>query len=191
MNVYDFDKTIFHKDTTFQFYLWSIRRWPKMLRFLPGTLISAFSMKLGLCDKNVFKQSLFRFLRDVPEPKKQIERFWNEHMNLIHRWYLDAHRPDDVVITASPVDFVRPACRRLGIEYVLGSPVDIEKGVCTGKNCDGAEKVRAFDAAFPGARVERFYSDSLHDTPMAMRAETAYMVKGERLEPWPGKGTRT
>ena len=60
--------------------------------------------------------------------------------------------------------------------------------MCTGKNCDGAEKVRAFEAAFPGARVERFYSDSLHDTPMAMRAETAFLVKGERLEPWPKQG---
>ena len=46
MNVYDFDKTIFHKDTTAQFYLWSLRRWPKMLRFLPGTLIAALKMAL-------------------------------------------------------------------------------------------------------------------------------------------------
>ncbi|MCI5545843.1 MAG: haloacid dehalogenase-like hydrolase, partial [Clostridiales bacterium] len=77
MNVYDFDKTIFHKDTTAQFYLWSLRRWPKMLRFLPGTLIAALKMALGKGDKTAFKQALYRFLRDVPEPKKQIERFWD------------------------------------------------------------------------------------------------------------------
>ena len=66
MNVYDFDKTIFHKDTTAQFYLWSLRRWPKMLRFLPGTLIAALKMALGKGDKTAFKQALYRFLRDVP-----------------------------------------------------------------------------------------------------------------------------
>lgn len=185
MNVYDFDKTIFHKDTTFEFYRWSLKRWPKMARHWPATAWAALKMALGLCDKTAFKQVLFRFLRDVPDVQTQLECFWDENMPLIHRWYREAHRADDVVITASPVDFVRPACRRLGIDHVLGSPVDIKSGRYSGRNCDGAEKVRVFESAYPGAAVESFYSDSLHDTPMVRRAERAYLVCGEQLKPWP------
>ncbi len=187
MNVYDFDKTIFHKDTTFEFYRWSLKKRPGIARHWPATALAAVKMALGLCDKTAFKQVLFRFLRDIPDPQAELERFWDENMALIHSWYLDAHRPDDVVITASPADFVAPACRRLGITHCFGSPVDIKTGLYSGKNCDGAQKVLVFEAAYPGAAVENFYSDSLHDTPMAQRAQKAWLVTGERLEPWPKK----
>ena len=38
--------------------------------------------------------------------------------------------------------------------------------------------------AHPGATVENFYSDSLKDTPMAMIAEKAFMVKKHRITKW-------
>ena len=189
MNVYDFDKTIFHRDTTAQFYLWCLKRWPKIARRWPAVIWAALKMALHLTDKTGFKGVLLRFLRDVPKPAEKIERFWDQNMPLIHRWYKVRHRADDVVITASPVDFVRPACTRLGITRVLGSPVDIRTGEYHGVNCHGAEKVRVFRKAFPGAHVDEFYSDSMNDAPMAREADKAFLVKSETLSPWPtGKG---
>ena len=185
MNAYDFDKTIYHRDTTAQFYLWCLRRWPKIARRWPAVLWAALKLALKRTDKTGFKGVFLRFLQDVPDPEREIERFWDANMPRIHRWYLARKRPDDVVITASPADFVRPACRRLGVTRVLGSPVDIRTGAYRGVNCHGEEKVRAFRAAFPGERVDRFYSDSLGDAPMAALADEAFLVKGERLLPWP------
>ncbi|MBQ8952721.1 MAG: haloacid dehalogenase-like hydrolase [Clostridia bacterium] len=185
MNVYDFDKTIYARDTTEQFYLWCLKRWPKIARRWPAVLWAALRLGLHLTDKTGFKDVFLRFLQDVPQPDREIERFWDENMPLIHKWYLSQRREDDVVITASPAALVCPACRRLGIENVLGSPVDIATGRYAGPNCHGVEKVRAFEKAFPGARVDRFYSDSMNDAPMAALATEAFMVRGEKLAPWP------
>ncbi|MBO4885906.1 MAG: HAD-IB family phosphatase [Clostridia bacterium] len=185
MNAYDFDKTIFAKDSTVQFYLWCLKRWPKIARRWPAVLLAALKLALRRTDKTGFKGVFLRFLRDVPEPRKEIERFWDANMPRIRKWYLAQRRPDDVVVTASPVCIVRPACERLGIRHVLGSPVDVRTGDYHGVNCHGAEKARVFRAAFPGARVERFYSDSISDAPMASLADEAFFVKGERIEEWP------
>ncbi|MBR3504124.1 MAG: haloacid dehalogenase-like hydrolase [Clostridia bacterium] len=185
MNVYDFDKTIYRRDTTAQFYLWCLRRWPKIARRWPAVACAAVKLALKKTDKTGFKGVFLRFLEDVPRPEREIERFWDENMPRVHRWYLAQKREDDVVITASPADFVRPACRRLGVTRVLGSPVDIQTGAYHGLNCHGAEKARVFREAFPAARVERFYSDSLGDAPMAALAEAAFLVRGERRTPWP------
>lgn len=187
MNVYDFDKTIYKKDTTAQFYLWSLRRWPKIARRWPGVIAAAACMAAGQYDKTAFKGVFLRFLADVPDPQAELERFWNANMALINGWFLKENHARDVVITASPVDFVRPACLRLGIGRVFGSPVDIRTGVYHGVNCHGEEKARVFRAAFPNERIEAFYSDSLNDAPLARLAERAYLVKGERLTDWPGK----
>ena len=47
------------------------------------------------------------------------------------------------------------------------------------------EKVRRFQAEFGAARPDAFYSDSLSDAPMARLATRAYLVRGERVLPWP------
>ena len=38
MNVYDFDKTIYRRDSSTDFILYLFRRRPALLRFLPGRL---------------------------------------------------------------------------------------------------------------------------------------------------------
>ena len=185
MNVYDFDRTIFPFDSTARFYLWCLRRYPKIAARWPKTAWAAIRYALGRIDKTAFKGVFLSFLKDVPDPRGEILRFWDARAKYVNRWYIERRRPDDMVISASPEALVRPACERLGIRYVIASPVDIETGAYSGRNCDGAEKVRAFLAACPGGEAEEFYSDSLHDAPMARRAKRAYLVRGDKLTKWP------
>ena len=186
MNAYDFDKTIYHRDTTAQFYLWCLRRWPKIARRWPAVLWAALKLALKRADKTGFKGVFLRFLQDVPDPEREIERFWDANMPLIHRWYRAQRRDDDVVISASPEFLIRPACTALGIEHVLASPVDPHTGRFSGLNCHGEEKVRRVRAIWPDATVENFYSDSHSDDPMAALARRAWLVRGEVLRPWDG-----
>ena len=60
-----------------------------------------------------------------------------------------------------------------------------ETGRIAGRNCHGAEKVVRFHQEMGDAQVDEFYSDSLSDAPMARLAKKAYLVKGEKLAPWP------
>ena len=78
-----------------------------------------------------------------------------------------------------------PACERLGVS-LIASQVDKHSGSYLGANCDGPEKVRRYRAQYPSEAFE-FYSDALIDAPMARLAQRAWLVKGDRILPWPGK----
>ena len=72
---------------------------------------------------------------------------------------------------------------------MLGTRMDIRSGRITGQNCRGVEKPLRFREEYPGETVEAFYSDSMADSPMAALAQQAWLVKGDRLSPWPNKST--
>jgi hypothetical protein len=180
MNVYDFDKTIFRGDSTARFFAFCLARHPGILRRLPGIACDAGRLALGGTDKTGFKGRLFGFLRDIPDVNAEVAAFWAENEGRIQPWYLAQRRPDDLVISAGPEFLLAPVCPRL-----IASRVDPKTGAYTGKNCDGAEKLARFRAEYGGAPIEEFYSDSLRDAPMAGIAARAFLVKGDRLAPWP------
>ncbi len=113
-----------------------------------------------------------------------VAAFWEKNFRRVKTWYFQTHRDDDVVISASPEFLIRPACERLNIRYVLGSPVDKRTGRFFGKNCHGAEKVRRFREIWPDAQIDEFYSDSYSDSPLAELARKAWLVKGDQRLEW-------
>lgn len=185
MNVYDFDKTIYRRDCSVDFYLYEILRHPALLRYLPLQIIGWGGYFLHLHDKTVMKNYFYRYLKGIKDIDGEVKRFWDQHIHMMHQWYLQQHRDDDLVISASAQFMVQPACERLGITRVLASPVDQYNGCVTGPNCHGAQKVVCFhENGYRDSDVEKFYSDSHSDDPMAALAQESYIVKGERLIPW-------
>ena len=184
MNVYDFDKTIFRRDSTYHFYLFCLRRYPRVWRYLPSLAWAAALFFLDVIPKTEFKERFYRFLQGVPDVEQAVEQFWNLNIQNIFSYYRKQKRSDDVVISASPEFLVKPAMARLGVFAVIASRVDPKTGKYTGENCHGEEKVRRFHAEYPGAKVKRFYSDSLSDTPMAEQAEESFVVTKKGLVPW-------
>ncbi len=183
MNVYDFDNTIFRGDSTARFYLYCLARTPRMLRRLPRLAWEALTLLRR--DKQRFKQDMFAFLQDLKDPEGMIARFWSRNIRRVKRFYLQKKRDDDIIISASPEFLIRPAMARLGKARVLASPVDRSTGRYAGLNCHGEEKVRRLREAFGEAEIDEFFSDSLSDAPLARRAKRAWLVRGEKLAPWP------
>lgn len=181
MNVYDFDKTLYPRDSTAEFYRWCLRVYPAARPSLLRTLAAFALMGLRILDKTRAKQMFYRFLRRVPADAP--ERFWKTRLSGIHPWYLMQRRTDDVVISASPEFLLRPVADALGF-ILIASRVDPATGVYTGRNCSGAEKVRRFLERYPNARVEGFWSDSHSDDPMAALAERAFLVRRDVPGPW-------
>lgn len=184
MNVYDFDNTLLRGDSTARFFAFCLGHYPRMWRDIPAQAINGLLFALRLRPKQAFKQRMLHFLTLIGDVDSAVDAFWQRNLSRLKAWYPPRHRPDDVVISASPEFLIRPACAKLGIGCVIGSPVDKRTGCFLGPNCHGKEKVSRFHARFPGARIEEFYSDSHSDDPLAALAERAYLVKGERLEPW-------
>ena len=184
MNVYDFDNTILRGDSTARFTGYCFLRYPAIWRDFPGQAANAVLFALRLRKKQAFKQRLLSYLSRIGDVDAAVEAFWRKNFRRVKPFYAQTHRADDVVISASPEFLIRPACERLGIAYVIGSPVEKTTGKFFGPNCHGAEKVRRFREVFPGAEIGDFYSDSHSDDPLAAIAKRAYLVRGDRILPW-------
>lgn len=177
MNVYDFDGTIYRGDSSVDFYIYSVVRFPWIFLLLPKQLFYIFANKLGLCSKEQTKSAFFSFMKWVPSDLNYLELFWNNHIHKIEKWYLLQRRDDDVVISASPEFLLAPICNRIGIKHLIASKVNRGTGKFEGANCHGYEKCVRFKECFPLMQIDDFYTDSLTDLPMMKISRTSYLVK--------------
>lgn len=184
MNVYDFDNTIYKKDSAISFYLFVLRRNPFIIfKTLPVQLFGFMKYKLQRISKEEFKSCYFSFVRYIDLVFEVDEFIKKEKCNIAY-WYLKHMQNTDVVISASPEFLVAPFMKMLGVENVIASKVDVETGKFLSRNCHGEEKVVRFREKFNGKEIDEFYSDSLSDLPMARLAKEAYIVRGEKLTLW-------
>lgn len=184
MNVYDFDKTIYKNDSTADFFLYCLRKHPGIIGILPSIFagfIKYYIFKKGT--KTQFKENIFRFVNYI-DYEKDIKEFWSINNKKIKDFYIKQQQKDDVIISASPRFVLEPICKELGINNLICSEVDVHSGKYDGENCHGKEKVVRFRALYKNNKVDKFYSDSKSDTPMAMISEEPYLVKGNKIKPW-------
>ena len=184
MNVFDFDNTLLRGDSSARFFGYCLLHHPRMWRDIPGQVVNGLLFLLKRRDKRAFKQRMFHFLTLIGDVDRAVDAFWQRNLPRLKAWYPPLHREDDVVVSASPEFLIRPACEHLGIRVMIGSPVDKRSGTFLGPNCQGREKVTRFRARFPGQGIDKFYSDSHADDPLAALAREAFLVKGERLVKW-------
>ena len=186
MNVYDFDETIFYPNCTFKFSLWCVCRHPGLLfTYVPGMVVQAVGFKLGKIPQYKFLRKFFEFMGKLPDYDKEINAFWDKNEKNISRWYLAQKREDDLIISGSPECVVKPIADRLGVK-LMATQYDREYGVFYGNLMLAQSKARfIIDQGMPV--IDNFYSDSLSDTPIALCAEHAFLVKKKATKPvpWP------
>ena len=189
MIVYDFDKTVFRRESSSLFFRFCLRRHPQLLLQLPRIGWFGLLAFLGRCSLRRFKEEFHRYLASLEDTEALVEAFWDRYGGLLPAWLPPLLPRGGLVISASPEFLVEGLCRRLGLES-MGTRMDIRSGRISGENCRGAEKPLRFREKYPEAEIEAFYSDSLADQPMADLAREAWLVKGDRLSPWPKDGKR-
>ena len=192
MNVYDFDGTIFPSNCAVGFCIWCLNRHPKLwFTFAPKTLIVIIKKKLGKVSEAYMLRKFFGYLTLVKDFDVQIEKYWNKNEKRIASWYLDQKSPDDLIISASPTCIIEPIAKRLGVHF-MASDYDREYGVFVNNLMYAKEKAKyIIDHGFPV--IDNFYSDSLSDTPIALCAEKAHLVRKRAKEvvDWPNLDKET
>lgn len=183
MNVYDFDGTIYHGDSSLDFFMFMLRKKPIIIKYLfkiaRGSLLYVFKK----IDKKALKEYFFSFLFIV-DGQKYVKLFWLEHKDHICEWYRNQQQKDDVIISASPEFLLAPICKELDIRHLIASDVDIHTGLFRSPNCKGEEKVHLLLEKFPNCHIEKFYSDSISDTPLALMADKAFYVDNKGIKKW-------
>ncbi len=184
MNVYDFDNTIYSGDSTADFYLFSLKRHKKIITLFPSlafAFIKFYVFKKGT--KTQFKEKMFKFLKYC-DIQNDVSDFWKINIDKIKPFYKKQQKSDDVIISASPRFLLAPACKAAKINFLIASEVNPDNGQYNGVNCHGEEKVDRFYKKFPNGKIEKFYSDSYSDAPLAKIADKAYMVKKDKINDW-------
>lgn len=184
MNVYDFDKTIYDGDSTIDFYLYCLRKKPKIIFCIFKQLQGVVLKKIKKIDTKTMKEYFFIFLLKLDNTEDLINSFWETHERKIKKWYLKKKKETDLVISASPNFLIKPICKRLKIRDSIATEMDIKTGKIKGKNCKGEEKVKRFYKKYPQGKILEFYSDSYSDTPLKEISKKSYLVKKDNLYPW-------
>lgn len=101
----------------------------------------------------------------------------------IAEWYKVQCTKDDLVISASPDFLLVPICKKLGAR-LIASRVCSKSGRFIGDNCFGEEKVRRFFIEYQDVVINKFYTDSDADLPLAKISKTAFKVNNNAIKEW-------
>jgi phosphoserine phosphatase len=192
--VFDFDGTLYQKDTMIQFCLFIYRRYPFRLRYASIQLLGAVMYLFKSISIEHFKTLFLSYLLEMSEEKVQqeLKLFWASrfpkhfHPTLLKRLKeLQEQNISCVCISASPDWMIQDACDHLGISRVMGSSVvETEDKWVWRFNCRGKKKVDFLENALPHAVVIEAYSDNKDDHFLLEKAERGFVVKNGVIAPF-------
>ncbi len=185
MNVYDFDNTIYDGESTFDLFLFYLKKRPSLIRLFPTVAIAFMRYKKGKISINEMIERYVPIVekeaKKFVDPENDPKNFWDGHMNKIKPFYKEIQKEDDLIITASPDFSMNEICRRLGIKYLLSSTVNMQTGKFE-RICLKDNKLKAFFEFYGESEIENFYTDSPeNDYPLIEKANHAFIVKGEKI----------
>lgn len=191
--IFDFDETLYSKDSLLTFYRFCVRLNPLLLCWFPLQLAGYLLHALKLISTQQFKNCFLLFLAFHSEEsiQQKAKLFWaREFPKTFNNELLSIIRNSSehiVIITASPVLYIQPLLEKLPALTLLGTNLKKEMGlyVIDGKNCKGYEKVLRFRQTFGlDFIITKSYSDSLTDAPILGLANEPYLVKGNLITPY-------
>ncbi|MBO4726694.1 MAG: HAD-IB family phosphatase [Clostridia bacterium] len=183
MNGYDFDQTIYDGNSFVDFYFYCLLRRLYIVLILPYQFILSVLYVLHVLNRKQYKQAFHCYLFFVFGKMRLVDKFWQTRIKKIKAWYLAQKKDDDVIVSASPEFFLRPACDKLGIKHLIATDMDMRTGLIRGENCCRQCKVKMFQQRFGAdTQLASFYSDSKNDIPMMLLARKKYFVDGNDIQ---------
>lgn len=180
---FDLDRTLVQGYSAIHFFLHRLRSRELPLREILSTVGAALAFRAGRIDFTAFLAASAKAAEGVAEHAlRQLgeDVFEQTLVSLIYpeaERLVEAHlqRGHFVAIVTSATQYqVEPIARRLGVEYVACSAIEIERGVATGRvvlpTCYGEgklESARRFAERHPiDLDASYFYTDSHEDLPL-------------------------
>lgn len=183
-DLYDFDKTVYPVDSATEFWLFCLKRHPKIIFHLPHQIFSAVKFFLKKIDLTTFKGEFFCFLKSI-DSLNEAELFWEKNGSRIFPWFNPKeHDVKTVVCSASPEFEISPILKKLGADVIIGTDMDPKTGKIRGKNCKGAEKVARIRSEADGYVFRNAYTDNpKSDAPLLSLAENKFLIKDGEIIP--------
>ena len=182
----DFDQTVYYGNSAIDFFLFCMKRSSGLKGYFFKHMGNYLSYLIGLQDFHRNTEKFYRFLPVLENIDGLIEEFWDVHMKKLKDWFYSLDMSRVVIITASCGFLFESLQKRLPFHHFIATQVDKKTGHVSGQTNIKGEKLRRFRSELDG-ELDEFYSDSKKDTPLAMIAKKAFLVKKDVIIPWPGK----
>lgn len=181
MNIFDFDKTIYKKDSSFAFYRFCLKKHFSIIRYAFIQLWALGMYLLGFWDITKAKEKFFSYFKALKDIDSLVNEFWKKETPNLNSQVLEKINENDVVVSAGPEFLIRPITDKLGVK-LIASNVDKKTGKFNGKNNSGEEKIERLKA-LDITHAENAYSDKLGDLPMLKLADNAFIVTKKDIVP--------
>ena len=180
MQVFDFDNTIYHGESTFDFAMFIIKRKKSLLKCAPG--ITLLLIKYKRCKMNAleFQTELEKFtgpfLQNKEFIKKSVQDFWQKNRKKLDQNIIEKIKKNDVILTCSPSFLIKEIENDLNTKNIVATEIDIDEGKIHFLNF-GKNKVKIFQEKFPKKKIQTVYTDSYNDKALMDVAKNVYLVK--------------
>lgn len=174
LDVYDWDKTLYKKDSTIEFYKYCLKKNKKIIKYFPKQIFNVLLFKITRKEK--FKEKFFCFLKEVDNIDKVVEDFWKENQNNINYDLLKKSKNTKVVISASPEFLLDKICKKININKLIATKVNKKTGKFESLNCYGEEKLNRLNKEYKDYEITSFYSDSMSDEFLANLSDESYLI---------------
>ncbi|MBE6827806.1 MAG: HAD family hydrolase [Ruminococcaceae bacterium] len=186
MRVFDFDNTIYRGESSVDFFLYYLKKFPfQVAKYIPVFVSGIIRYKTGRLTvdevlksySSIFRECCAKF-ENIPE---EIKTFCDKNEKNIKPFYLEIKDADDVILSASPEVVLREMCARIGVYNIIGSELDIESGEVKSV-CFRGNKIGRFREVYADARIDEFYTDSYVDKPFMDISDNVYLVRGNKIK---------
>ena len=186
MNAYDFDNTIYDGESTFDFFVFCLRKDIKLIKFLPIALFRLIQYKLNLLKieeiYNTAEKIINYFFANSSLCFETLAKeFWHKNYKKLKKNFLNMLNEDDLIITGCPDFLINYIKEDLKVKNIISTEFDVKKRkisfICFGEN-----KVKAFSKRYQNKTIKKFYTDSLSDVPFMKLSEEVYFVNKDRIK---------
>ena len=190
--LYDFDGTLYRGNTLLDFWLYSIRRTPGVLLYLPYQIFNFLLWMLRIIATTKFKEAFYSYLHLIPDSRLglYVADFWQRNKRKIFHWVPAALQADRdgglflICISASTEFLLKNISADLGFNHLICTEFsrDIRgRPTIDHRNCKGSEKVSRLRSWAANNSydldVRKMVSDSSDDDPLYDLAREGFRVK--------------
>ncbi|EES91817.1 HAD-IB family hydrolase [Clostridium botulinum] len=199
LGIFDVDYTLTKKETLIELYLFMLKKDPKLLRYIPRTIITGVLYGFGIYSARKSKETFIKFLDGITEDrmKKIVKEFYEERLSkILYKDAIDTIKKlkkegcKIYLISASPEVYLNELYNIKEVDKIIGTKLKIENGayksIIEGSNNKGEEKVKRLKEVLKDENIEvdfknsYMFSDSLADLPLFNLVGNPYLINSKK-----------
>ncbi len=193
--IFDVDYTLTKRETLVEFYLFMMKKNPRLIKYLPKSIFSSIFYVFKIYDATKAKKTFIRFIDGIEEieMKKIVSEFYEKRFSkILYKDAIDTIKKMKAqgykiyLISASAEFYLDQLYNIVEVDKVIGTRFITDKGLhrneIIGENCKGEEKVKRLKEVLMSENIDvdfensYMYSDSLSDLPLFDLVGHPYLI---------------